>query len=1007
MPTIDSYVKELGGIRAQAVNQIGQVEAEYNQLLQTDPVAAAKKAEEAQFLLSNYDSLVAEEEKSKAKLKAMIGNGSFLTPKRMVSKGNADEVLESEKLLPMDENQYISALNEGLSTLLGGEVDLDSGVDWETRFGLAFKTGENKEKYLQEKFGPENIQKIDISGKTVTILKDPTSNKYTAIDEFGVSPKDLIDAAGEVIPTVGSIAGGAIAIPTVGATTKSPFSVAAFSAGGYTAAASLQDQIASIITGIGPNLFEAIPERATEAMVGMPIEYGTMKIGKALGTTAARVKNGHISERQQMLENSQNYLKGRGYDTFFAEIAAGGDQKTINRLRLAQRLPKYGIGRDVEVSIDRVKLLQDANVPPSLKGQALYQDTIKTLNDESKVLNEVVGMYDKALGQQLKAKYDTDVYKMLSRPNQDKEGSGAYIFSELKSAEKKANDLKDVVYKSFYNKANQSGVEFDPIDVAKSIEDEYHESIVRSPTLQKEIDNLYQRVKNTKRMSVIDKQLSSSKVTPNQVEKLTREKSNLTALSGPLQPKQMDDLVAIFREAVPEGGAVGGTRKEIAAGRASKTISQVRNEAYKSAGLLDEWDNARGVLQQRLGFEEQQLGSILRESLGRSDKTGRGIIDDVLTQPRTASDVLNAIALKGDDARLQVAMNLQQDYLQKIGFGSDVKSRAKDFNFDPDMVKTLFGFSPAGKQNDVYGERMVQSLNRLKKQIEIENLDASKITADDVYALGSAFSDNERTAILRNISSKNKVAQDIETNKNNVLLKIAGNGHREAIDRHEFPQALWSAPSGVIKKTLAKFGPNDQKMMRDDYVEYFFTQYPPANGVGPKNVQLFNGPKFLGDIKKQPKIEENLRAVVGDEFVDDMINVANVADVITKVSPERTGLKGGMALSTSGARPWTSIETLASPVKARIAAGMYRAKELHPLFKKLGKKEISSEEWDKAANTSLKYALGTSTGVQALLQTGKYDPLWAAELGNVLGAGSPERLKYEREQAEEMKIPTK
>ena len=194
-------------------------------------------------------------------------------------------------------------------------------------------------------------------------------------------------------------------------------------------------------------------------------------------------------------------------------------------------------------------------------------------------------------------------------------------------------------------------------------------------------------------------------------------------------------------------------------------------------------------------------------------------------------------------------------------------------------------------------------------------------------------------------------------------------------------------------------------MMRDDYIEYFFTQYPPKGGYGPKNVQLFDAPGFLADVKKNPAIEQNLRAVVGDDFVDDMINTANVADVITRVSPEKTGIKGGVAVNQSGVRPWTSIETMTSPVKDRIAAVMYSAKQLHPLLKQLGKKELTADQWDEAMNRSLLITLGTSQGVQALLKTGKYDPLWAAELGNLLGTAPSERLQYEREQAKEMQLP--
>lgn len=1004
MPTIDSYVKELGNIKSQAVNRINQVESEYNQLLEVDPVAAAKKAEEARMLVSEYDELVKEESSSREKLGAMIADGSFLTPKRMISKASANDVIEADKLLPMTEDQYISAINEGLSTFLGGDVDLNSGLDWKTRFGLAFKTGENKEKYLQEKFRPENVRKVEVAGKPITIVKDPESNKFIAVDEFGLSPKDLIDASGEVAPTIGSIAGGAAAIPVMAAT-RSPFAVATTSAAGYTGAAALQDQIATIVTGMGPSLFEAIPERATEAMVGMAIEYPMLKAGKVIGGISATARKGKVSERQKLLEESQNYLEKKGYKTYMAEIAAGGDEKAIRRIRLAERLPKYAIGRDVEVSIDRLKLIQDKNTPPSLKGKMMYQDTIKMLQDEAQTLSDVVGLYDKVLGRQLMAKYDDDMYRLITRPNQDKEGAGAYLFSEIKAAEEKANKLKDATYNSFYQKANQLGVQYDPIDVAKAIEGEYYQGVVRNPVLQREIDNLYQRPKNASRIAKIDKILDSGKIEPERVEPLLRERASLEALAGPIGPKQMDDLVAIFREAVPEGGAIGGTRKEIAAGKASKTIEQVRNEGYDSAGILDEWNNATSVFRQRLGFEEQQIGKILKETLGRSDRTGSQIVDDILKDPRTTSDVLRAVALNGDDVAHQVAMSMQQDYLQKIGLNSTIKGRAKDFDFDPNMVRILFGFSKDGKPNGLYGEAMVKNLEKLKKQIEIENLEVDKITVDSIRELGSAMSDDSRNEIIKNITKRAKVAQELEQKKNNVLLDIASKGHREAIDRHEFPAALWSAPPSFVRKTLGKFGPKDQKMMRDDYMEYFFTQYPPASTYGPKNVELFNAPKFLSDIKKNPSIEQNLRAVVGDDFVDDMINTANVANAITRVTPERTGLKGGVAINQSGVRPWTSIETMTSPVRARIAAGMYSAKQLHPLLKQLGKKELTAEQWNEAMGRSLGIMLGTSHGVQALLRTGKYDPLWAAELGNALGTIPSERLQYEREQAKEMKFP--
>jgi hypothetical protein len=985
MSNTDLSLLELKRTKADVLSRIQQLDAEMTQLGQTDPIAAEKLKEQAIPLFSGLDEIDSLSKSLTDKLTSKIADGSFLT-----------EDLETvEGSVPTTPEAISQKLKSGISTLLDADVDLESGLDSDTRFGLAFKTDDNKAKYLADKFGPENIKTLNVLGSPMQLVKDE-SGKWKATDEFGLSLKDAIDVSGEIFPMISSGVGGAGGL----ALSKTPSGATVGSAAGYTFGAALQDQIATAFTGTGPSFLEAIPERATQGAAGMPFEYIPMKLLSPIGMGVARSKKGFLSERQALLEKDEAYLKSRGYDISLANIAKGSDEKTLKRLQLASKLPNYQIGKDVLYGAKRLEAIKNSALSTAQKSGVMYDDTLKALAHEKEMLEGTLALYDKDLARSVALQYDDEIYKFMSRPRQDKTSAGEFIFNEIKAGRSAANKIKDEVYTPFYQKTRDMGLSVDPIEVAKAIEGQYYQDIVRSPQLKAEIDRLYQRPKNLKKIEKIDKKLENSNLSEDARQNLLRQRQSLESLSGDLDAKQLDTVVKIFREAVPEGGTVGGTTKEIAAGRASKTVSQLRDQLYADNGLLDEWNYATNVLQQRLGYNEQQLGSILRETLGRSDMTGSQINETILSDPRIVGDVLNAVSLAGPEKAFQVAGKLQQAYLEKIGVASRRKGFVDKFDFDPEIVTRIFGIGENGKVNPIYGQNMVKKLENLQDAISKAKIDPSKIDISDLQELQGTLSEDSVKKITNIIIEKGKTTKKLDEFKNNALLNGAMNGHREAIERGEFPAAMWAAKPDMVRKALSKFGSKDQEMLRGDFIEHFFGRYPADQSAKFGDANLWDANQFLKDASKNPSIIANMRAVAGDEFTDDILAASRMMDLVKKPTVPFEGKVAGAVINEGGVKGYINPMTYIRPFKDRFAAAAYRVQNGKPFkkyLKDIGRKELTPEQMEQYTQGIVNGVLATSQGIQALTQTGKYDPEWSADLGKLFGTIPKETLEY-REQ---------
>ena len=145
---------------------------------------------------------------------------------------NARESLKSgnykvdENFVPLDKDAERAKMSKLVARSLGlkdSEVDVTQGMGFKGRLSLSFQpTEQDKFKELEDRYGRENIEAIEIGGKTKLLYRDAqeTNNQFRAVDEEGTSIADFFaDTAGEVLPTAGAVAGavgGSLLSPVLG-----------------------------------------------------------------------------------------------------------------------------------------------------------------------------------------------------------------------------------------------------------------------------------------------------------------------------------------------------------------------------------------------------------------------------------------------------------------------------------------------------------------------------------------------------------------------------------------------------------------------------------------------------------------------------------------------------------------------------------------------------------------------------------------------------------------------
>jgi hypothetical protein len=136
-----------------------------------------------------------------------------------------------------------------------------------------------------------------------------------------------------------------------------------------------------------------------------------------------------------------------------------------------------------------------------------------------------------------------------------------------------------------------------------------------------------------------------------------------------------------------------------------------------------------------------------------------------------------------------------------------------------------------------------------------------------------------------------------------------------------------------------------------------------------------------------------MEIALGENFVKKMMAASRLTEATAVVSSAAGGKVRGVA-TPRGATAIIPITPILNAIGTRATAAMYRAGSLFPVIEKMAQKELTQEQFERETGKALRRALLTSNGVQATLETGRYDPEWSYRLGQTLGNASKESIQY-------------
>jgi hypothetical protein len=908
------------------------------------------------------------------------------------------------RVTPPDPEAKMERNREIAGQLLSAPVSPDGREAEMLPAGLRAQIGslpnpETKAQLLKENFPDANITPLNVGGNTEFFLKMPDGTVKTTFDS-GLA--GFAGAAVVEIPlNVAQIAAG---LGTT-ALTKSPALGLGASSATRLIAGTAVDEALRLGYGLDPNVGESLGRRGTEA--AMELALGSISDVAIPAFRAARTPSPFTNEFARNLEQSATRLSARetrlaaaqgrapGAIQVPAAVRIAGPEGLLAQQELAGEFPRSGIAasaRETQETLTRLFNDFKSNVPATPNDFSAI-----AVNREGKIKSLANSIAVATRGNERVIR-DALERQFTSGKASNVDELGNALRTSISAAEEQAKRDVNEAYRDIFDLADQGGFETNPgemLDMISSFKREINRSGATDESAIKSVEaRLRKRRDAPKRLEE-----ALAKYDENPTQDLALEIQELRDLSRPMGSRDFDEYIKAFRDARPEN-AVGGTTKDAFGAGIASRLSDYRRNRYSeinaplpdgnSVNIGDLFEQATSKVQERVAFEKNLLGNILREAGGEQASTPRNIVSAVMKEPATVDRVAVALrqlgqsdpAMAGEADRILGLMQTQ--YLNDIGIGGVNAKPVSQVKIDPGMLKSLYGPNAGNMQ------RSLESLNKNVRLLKGKKV--ADLTPLDVQRMGQALTESERDQVTKTIAKRMTLEKEQREVINSQIFKLAKSGNFKSVDPDVLSKAILSDNStvGQVKSAMAdlsKLSPESRNLYKGDFVRELLDQFP--GGTPTANAPftpLFDAKKFISAYESPGKTGRSqfatkLETVLGKEDANFLYDLAKTYDANTIVDLSKSadarliaGREGVSVYLTTG---------LASKGRNRLLAAMLSSgSKRHGLKTALARNALPGGV-NKAYNDMFREAFLTRQGITALGYQAAQDPEFSAELTNM------------------------
>lgn len=853
----------------------------------------------------------------------------------------------------------------------------------------ALPTPESELEYLKRTYPNANIAPIDVGGNTEYLIKNQDGTSFTTLDKgiagtAGMLAVEAPLAVAEIGATLGTLAA-----------TKSP--ITATLAGGATRATlgPIADSITRAALSMPQKVVESIGRRGLEAAIGTAAGLGIDVVPSTM--IAARMPSGFKNE---FLKAYQGSVKRLGLPE--SAIPAGaqfGKQGLETAQELSGQFPRSGIADNMRKAQESIRTLFEGvkkGVPATandFSAIAVNQDGQRRAlaNSIARANNKNTTLIEDRVNQILKPRAKINVDDL-----------GKMFRDTIQSAEDQAIKSTTAQYDVLADVANRAGFQIsakDLLNILPTIKGRVNVGGAFDEAAVKGVENRLREVRDAPALIAAAQEKLKKAKTSGERQDLSLEIQRLQNINKPLDFKAFDAYIRAFNDARPDGGAVGGTTKDVFGVGISAELSELRRNVYSKfkatlpdgtvGNLGDEFQKATELVQARGAYEKNTLGYILKEAGGEQSTTPRQIVSNVMSDPFKIDRVLQAAkeleladrTQVGITQKMQEMMRVQ--YLGDLGMGS--KKGVAFLNYDQGMLNSLYGNKSAA---------IARGLDSINGKLRVlKSADVPQMTLTDLNLLSSALSQDARNEVANGIIKRNALEKQEEALVTSSIFRAAKKGNFKDIDPDLLSKSILSKRNTIkdtetVMVNLGKVSPESRNLFKGDFMRNLLDDY--SGGVPSASAPytpLFDAKKFLADWQSptgKSQFAQKLEIVLGQKDAQFMYDLAKVyeGNTITDIAAKGSNLR---TIKNQGGTTYVlPITPILTAVKNRyLAAMLSTGTERYGLKSALARNALPGEVND-AYVKMFKGTFMTRQGITALANQASSDPEFSAELQNAL-----------------------